>query len=46
MKEPSSDGKAAPDLMEALMAATKGVPVVTAKKQAGKNGKVPVSATA
>lgn len=42
VREPSSDTEAAPDLMAALMAATKGAPVVKDKRAS--NGAVPVGA--
>lgn len=45
-KEPSSQPEVVPDLMAALQAATKGTPVVKAKKAAAKNGKVPVASAA
>lgn len=45
-REPESKPEAVPDLMAALQAATKGTPVVKAKKAAAKNGKVPAGAAA
>jgi DNA end-binding protein Ku len=45
-REPDSKPEAVPDLMAALQAATKGTPIVKAKKAASKNGKVPAGAAA